>query len=664
MIALAFSGFLIGTSLIIIPIVLHLLKLKPRVPQAYPALVFLHATAARRQSRNRLRKFIILLLRCLIFSFIALAFAWPYLTDIAQEPEEAVVVLWDNGFSMQEESVNFYLKDKALNILYNADAGHPTAAGVVTERVKWSGGFSADSAKLEKWFKENSKSYESSSFREAIRQADSKLRSISAKKKKIIIISDRQFLPWENVDLKQPLSPGTGLEVIMPPGGKAIKNTAVSTVKSQTKYFYPKQKLILKMNFRNFIPKAVPANLVIYLDNKQVMKKSLTLPPNSLVSEYAQLTAPPGVPKPLAGSVELRSEGDNLRIDNVHYFSINPVAEPGVFLTPLTDRKRVNFVKTALMPAKARDKKVKSSFYDLTPETKFEDIKDANLLVLQNLRVFGDKLTGKIDKYLEGGGNIVIIWRNNAETKRLLKHFDIKLVKKQNKGVQRFEMLDFEHPIFKDYLKVSAGAWFDILFFDVPTLKFPAKTKILAYFDKQIPAVTECRYKNGKVFVIASELDRKHTNWPTFGSFLPFWRELLLYSERKDQGVYSLRANGGKMFWKHKVKVRPAGKPDAEVKSFLQLDTPGNYLVESETKTAVYSVNVPEKESSVTLLPEDYDYKKLVSNKKIKTKEIVKVKQKNKLKSIQHAKNYWWILLLFAFGLSFLEIMLANRTAL
>ena len=67
MITLAFSGFLLGTSLIIIPVILHLLKLKPRVPHAYPALVFLYITAARRQGRNKLRKFIILLLRCLIF---------------------------------------------------------------------------------------------------------------------------------------------------------------------------------------------------------------------------------------------------------------------------------------------------------------------------------------------------------------------------------------------------------------------------------------------------------------------------------------------------------------------------------------------------------------------------------------------------------------------
>jgi len=664
MMTLAFSGFLFGAGLIIIPIILHLLKLRPRVPQAYPALVFLYATVAKRQSRNRLRKFIILLLRCLVFLLIALAFAWPYLADIAQEPEEASVILWDSSFSMQEESVNYYLNDEAVNTLGRASNKYPMALGTVTESVKWSGDFSGDSAKLTQWFKNNRKSYGSSSFREAIRQADSKLKNISAKKKTIIIITDRQLLPWESVALKRPLSPGTKLKVIMPPKRKLIKNTAVTMAKFQSKYFYPKQKLNLKMNFQNFNSESASANLVIYFDNKRIKGKKITLPPNSVFTEYVQLVAPAGIPRPLAGTVELRADNDNLRIDNVHYFSINPIAKPKIFLTPLIGGSKVDFIKTALMPAKPQGEKINAEFRDLIPDTKFEKFKDASLLLLQDLKVFGDDFIKKIDKYLDDGGNVVIVWQNSAETKKLLKHFDINVIKKQNKGVQRFEMLDFEHAIFKDYMKVRAGAWFDILFFDVPTLKFPAKTKILAYFDKQIPAITECRYKNGKVFVVASELDRKHTNWPTFGSFLPFWRELLLYSERREQRVYSLRINGGKVVWKGNVKVSSVDMPNVKAKSFLQLDTPGNFIVKSETKSTIYSVNVPEKESATTLLPSKYDYQKLVSNKKIKTKEIVKAKQKNKLKFMQNAKNYWWILLLFAFALSFLEILLANRTAL
>ena len=465
MMNLAFSGFLVGTGLILIPVILHLLKLKPRTPQAYPALMFLYATVAKRQGRNRLRKFIILLLRCFIFSLIALAFAWPYLANIAQEPEEATVILWDNSFSMQDEKVNSYLVGEAVKAVSRAGNKSPVCIGAVTESVKWSGDFSGNSNKLKQWFKDNSKSCESSSFREAILQADSKLKNISAKRKTILIITDRQFLPWENLALNILLSPGNKLKVIMPPERKSIKNTAVNKIKFQSKYFYTKQKLNLKIDFQNFNPEKASADLIVYFDKKQVQKKNISLPPNSVSSEYIQLVAPAGKPRPLAGSVELRTDNDTLRIDNVHYFSINPIAKPNIFLTPLTGKNKVDFIKTALMPTNLQGEKINAEFHDLTPDTKFDKFKDANLLLLQDLKVFGDDFTKKIDKYLELGGNVVIVWQNSPETKKLLKHFDVKVITEANKGVQRFEMLDFEHAIFKDYLKVRAGAWFDILFF-------------------------------------------------------------------------------------------------------------------------------------------------------------------------------------------------------
>lgn len=665
MISLAFTGFLLGAGLLAVPVILHLLKLKPRHPQAYPALVFLQATAARRQDRNRLRKFIILLLRCLVLTLITLAFAWPYLTDLAPEPEEAVILLWDGSFSVQDESVNQYLESEAGKILKRAGAKYPTAAGAVTETVKWSGDFSADSDRLLDWFKNNRKFYGSSSFREAVRQADMKLKTVTAKRKKIILVSDRQFLPWENVDLQAPLSPGVGLEVIMPPETRTFLNTAVTAAEPMSDYFYPGQELNLKMNFRNYNPEPVSADLVIYLDNARCHERKITLPDNALATEHVRIKAPPGTPRPLSGRIELRTDGDTLRVDNIYHFAINPITPPKVLITPPLEKNKVDFIKTALQPAASPAGKMATTLDALLPDTKFTELKDAQLLVLQDLRAYGDELAGKLDKYLDAGGNVVILWRDSPETRQLLAHFGITVSKRQNAGTRRFETLDFAHALFKDYLQVNAGAWFDILFFAVPTLNFPPGTGILAYFDGQIPAIGECRCRNGRVFVIASGLDREHSNWPTFGSFLPFWRELLLYAGRQEQKTYSLRVSGGRLYWREKVKVTPAEIPDAEPKSFLPLDTPGNFLVESGEKRVIYSINVPENESSTRLLPPGYEWRKLISPEAAETgKNAVKAEQKNKLQYIQNAENYWWILLLLAFGLSFLEILLANRTAL
>ena len=69
----AFPAYLAGALLILIPVVLHLLKRKVTVPVPFPSFFFLKKTAAGRQRRNSLRKYLILLCRCLAFLFLALS---------------------------------------------------------------------------------------------------------------------------------------------------------------------------------------------------------------------------------------------------------------------------------------------------------------------------------------------------------------------------------------------------------------------------------------------------------------------------------------------------------------------------------------------------------------------------------------------------------------
>jgi hypothetical protein len=212
-------------------------------------------------------------------------------------------------------------------------------------------------------------------------------------------------------------------------------------------------------------------------------------------------------------------------------------------------------------------------------------------------------------------------------------------------------------------MQVRAGAWFDILFFNVPVLKFPENTQILATFDNNIPAVTESHIKNGKLFVVATNLDRAHTNWPTFGSFLPFWRELLLYCSHTTGKSYNLRVCNGKKRWKNKVEVISLSSKQNNAE-FLSLNVPGNYLVKSENSEKIYSINVPSRESDIAQLPANYDYKKLVSKENVNTKKADKTLEKNKLKNLQKAKSFWWICLVMALAFSIMETALSNRTAL
>src|SRR4051812_18811547 len=98
---LLMPAFLGAAALVGLPLFLHLLRLQPRKQIAFPSLMFLGKEALRDSNRNRLRRWLTLLLRCLLILLIALAFARPFWLLDEKHGTRAVVVVVDNSYSMQ-----------------------------------------------------------------------------------------------------------------------------------------------------------------------------------------------------------------------------------------------------------------------------------------------------------------------------------------------------------------------------------------------------------------------------------------------------------------------------------------------------------------------------------------------------------------------------------
>ena len=75
MITFAFPAFLSGLLLLSVPLILHLMKRKPEFVRRFPSLFLFRKSLARKERRNSLLKYLVLICRLLGFACLAFGFA-------------------------------------------------------------------------------------------------------------------------------------------------------------------------------------------------------------------------------------------------------------------------------------------------------------------------------------------------------------------------------------------------------------------------------------------------------------------------------------------------------------------------------------------------------------------------------------------------------------
>ena len=654
MISFAFAGFIAGSAAIAVPIILHFIKRKPTVPEPFPAFKFLYATVANKQNRNNIRKWLILLLRCLCLLCLSLAFAWPYFPNFAKKPDSVTVLLWDNSFSMQASPYREELEKKAVDLISKADDMNPILLGMVAEHsTKWSCKFSNKPESLLNFFKQMNRGEGSSRFEHSLKQADARLSMIPAANKKIILITDRQSLPWKNVKKSAILSPGIDFELITPkhPG---FNNVAILSAKITTPFIHQKQTICMEISIKNFLSSVKKGHLKVYLGDKQVAEGDVIIKNQGLTLWRCEF--PVAQLSPQGGKVELTVK-DDLKIDNTRWFALNPEKLPKVIIFGAA-KDKVDFLQLAFSPEE--DKKNVETH--ITHWQKFKgNIEAADMIVVREAFPIMSEIGKEFKKSVLNGKTGAIIWNDSESMRKLLLHYGIKASFLSNNDESHFGNIDFQHPLFKRFMEVKVGGLFNILFFHHPQIDLPHEADILASFSDGLPAIAEMKIGKGRLIIIASSLDMKHTDWFLSASFLPFWRELLSYAQKNETEKREFTVDMRAVRMPGTEKLTDIGtNKDISLKNnlFAPLKS-GNYSVTLNSDKKIVSVNVPCIESDPTTIDKTFNWRKLISP----DREL-----KNSVSTAglpyDQGKSFWRYLLLIAFIAAFAELFLANRTAL
>ena len=652
--SLLYAAYLFGALAVSVPVVLHLLRRRPTQLQMFPSFMFLGVTAAPKQRKNNIRNWIVLALRCLVLALLALAFAWPYLPKLDEVPQQATVLLWDQSFSMDATPYRAQLRSRAQTLIEDTDSAHPMIIGLVGDRVDWSGELTGDPALLAGYFKRRGTAYGTSRFDRALRWADLKLQRMPGRQKRIVLVTDRQLVPWQDVRVSRPLTPGTQLEVETPSNG-GFNNVALISARIAQRFTEPGQVLTLQVLVRNFTVEPVTGELRTHVADQQVDQRQIKLKALDLASVVVPL---PSLPlESQVGKVELIVE-DDVDADNVAYFAANPVEPPTVALTPASPSATA-FIRFALNPsAKRRQVQVK----DLAPDAELTEYQQADLLIVCDGPKLRSPMGERLDKALLGGARVVAVWSESRTMRQWLRRYDVKARPGPGGDTRRLGAIDFDHLLFATFLKVRVGSFFNVMFFDPPKLQLPPAARVLARFDDAQPAMAELDVGEGKLFVVATAMSRQATDWPTHGSFLPFWRQLLAYAARDKAAPTRFTAGNRPLRLPSFEQITEAGNRQPVTLSqgrFVPRKV-GNYLLtDTEGKSTAISVNVPVAESDPLPLSEKFAFDKLMSKDRPTEAQAVTI-----LLPEEQGQSFWWIVLAAVCLFLISEVLLSNRTAM
>lgn len=652
--SLAFGGLLLWTAMVLVPIVLHLMKNRPSEPTRFPSFAFLRATMARHGSRNRLRKWLVLLSRCAVIALTALAFAWPYIPSLSPGLKSATVILWDHSYSMQAEPWRESLIARAESSIMMAGMDAPVQLGMAgLDGVKWSGAFSGRSGELLKWFREHCHKPFNSTMRNALYEAEARLMTINAPRKRIVIVSDNQALPWDKFDFNRILSPGITVGLELPPRLERLRNVAVNKVDASVARRNGESVIQLRVELENHGNESVRAHVTACVVNGKECAGLTQLPACGMAVMELELPLPGGAldgGAGLGGYVEL-SAGDDLRADNRRYFNIPGHCREKVLIT--SPRAGCpDFVGMAFA----------DGGFSLS-----DDPDGCVLAVVQNPRGLDKGLMERIKAELDKGCVAALFCGDSADERECLRHFGIELSGRCG-TMRRLDMLDLEHPVFSAYRNSRVGAWFGGLFFDSVNLKLSPETRVLAAFGDGSPAIVEKISGKGRLLVFAFLLGGRHGNWHASSTFLPFWRELFAYASalrRESSRVGDQECSPSLVALPSGAVIRKQGSDVPERLPFIP-DTPGNYVVENGAETYMFSVNVPVSESAWSLVPKDFSAKLSAICPNGGSDPLpVNISGAERMAALSHSHDpVWRYLLAAALILMLLELPLSNRTAL
>ncbi|NQV77653.1 MAG: BatA domain-containing protein, partial [Lutibacter sp.] len=472
--------------LLIVPILVHLFQLQRFVKVSFTNVKILKSIEKQTRKSARLKKWLVLIARLLIFTCLIFAFAQPYFSKYSTQQNFNTIIYVDNSFSMQAKGENGeLLKSIAQKLIENNTNPNSTISLITND--------------------ENFKNLDAKSFKNeliTIKYHPNKLdlNTVFLKAKnlesdqenilnKIILISDFQSINFKEGQSFIPLKSSVNLIKLSP---KKLNNIYVDSVFIDGKTSSETTLKVLVKSTKNST-----SSTPISLFNSSKLIGKTTSRFNNSNSSLIRFT----IPNSINFNGKILLIDDSLEFDNELYFSISEpekinvlsIGDASEFLARIYTENEFNFNTTPLQ------------------NLNYNNIQNQHLIVLNELENIPTELINSLQYFSKNGGSLVIIPSENSTIdsyNSFFKAINLGEITTKIESNHKIITINYEHPLIKDVFETKVDN------FQYPKTNLQYQTNLknsssIIKLDNNQPFISSVETQGGTVYLVSSPLNKE-----------------------------------------------------------------------------------------------------------------------------------------------------------
>ncbi len=574
-----YPAFLWGSSLIAVPIIIHLFNFQRPKKVFFTNIQFLRDVKAVSNSRNRLKNLLVLAARCLFIIALCMAFAQPFLpSKLADSVANSnyISVYVDNSFSMQNERDGKKLFDAAVDYAGQALKAFPKNAqfAVLNNSFEADQNFFFEAGKAADLLAKMDFSNTGRDFKSVYgRQLSTLGANTSEKRNHLFWISD--FQKYSSGDLATLDLDSTNNFYLIPLAPNDVSNLYIDSVWLDNPFVKINENNILHVKVSHFGSQGVTDKIVkLFIDGKQVSGSTVSLEPGA--SEVLQLNFAVSTP----GQKPCRINVDDYPVifDNDYFFTIS--VAPEIRIVHISGDND-NFISSVY----GNEPFFKMEKYSIAA-VDYNKLNTANVVVLQSVREVDSGLMVALRNFLARGGALVVFPPAQINPEGYTSLLGIK-INPITAAPSRLALNppDSRNPFFNGvFEKIAPNMNVPEA---VPVISWSGGSSLLNFRNDQ-PFLSTFGLLNSTVYLNASPLSDAYSNFAKHALFVPVMYKIAISSRKNpdrlafsfSEPVITLPLNEGETYGRNDIfKLTYADSANANLELIPPQRLSGNQLV-------------------------------------------------------------------------------------